>query len=177
MLVNRLLNHLTNIHLGTETTKTVTGLKASATYYYQATSGTWCRTAYITTPAASGVPALTASDTIEFIREIGKDTTQSVSLSGVYMNNEEVSVAITGVERLLSQPMHLLRWMEREGYFECNLCANFFTNLCGKPPLRIQRLKTKTVVVNLVGNVPGIDMVEINGDATGFVILPFPRNT
>lgn len=160
--------------LGTETTKTVTGLKASGTYYYQATSGTCIseqRT--IVTPAASGVPALTASSsTIEFICEIGKDTTQSVSLSGVYMNNASVSVAITGAGAAAFTTNASIT-LDATGKGTLNVTyhpTSSQTFVAVATITYTSGCETKTVVVNLVGNVPGIDMVEINGDATGFVI-------
>jgi len=160
--------------LGTETTITVTGLKASATYYYQATSGTCIseqRT--ITTSPASGVPLLAASPgTLEFTGEVGSTSVASVALTGTNMNSATVSIAITG-----------------DGAAVFTAAASITLDATGKGTLNVtytptssqtfvatatitysSGCETKTVVVTLVGNVPGIDMVEVTHDATGFVI-------
>ncbi|MDD3480321.1 MAG: lamin tail domain-containing protein [Paludibacteraceae bacterium] len=164
----------TTITLGSELTKTILDLRPDITYYYQAATGPCIsekRT--ITTSPASGVPLLTASPgTLEFTGEVGSTSVASVALTGTNMNSATVSVAITG-----------------DGAAVFTADASITLDATGKGTLNVtytptssqtfvatatitysSGCETKTVVVTLVGNVPGIDMVEVTHDATGFVI-------
>ena len=164
----------TTITLGSELTKTILDLRPDITYYYQATTGPCIsEKRAITTAPASGVPVLTsAPSTLEFTGEVGSTTVAAVALTGLNMNSATVSVAITG-----------------DGAAVFTAAASITLDATGKGTLSVtykpvatqtyvaiatityaSGCVSKTIVVNLVGNVPGIDVVEINPDAGGFTI-------
>ena len=160
--------------LGTELTRTITGLSASTSYYYQATSGTCIseqRT--ITTSAASGVSLLTAaSTTLEFTTEVGKPVVQTVALSGVNMSNATVSVAITGAgSAAFSTNASVVLDASGKGTLSVTYTPTSSQTYVAVATLSYTNdCETKTVVVNLVGNVPGIEVVSIVPDASGLLI-------
>ncbi|MDD3405772.1 MAG: InlB B-repeat-containing protein [Paludibacteraceae bacterium] len=153
-----------------------TRLYQGSTYSYRGATGN-CDAAVktITTKIPTDAPVLTVSPTLwETVAEANRDSTSTtITLTGSNMNSAQVSYTLTGASAFTvvspTSPITLsasggatvtVKYKPTKAETSITYLDFSYTSAC----------ETKTVRVTLVGNVPGIDIVEVNPDASGFTL-------
>lgn len=163
--------------LGTETSKTISGLSASTTFHYQITKGGCVsEVRNVTTTAAVGLPVLTASPTLwETMAEANRAATYTnttINLTGANMPDATVTIALRGETAAFTLvPSATIQLVNGAGSIGVTYNpVKPQTNIAYIDLTYTSDCETKTVTITLVGNVPGIDIVEVNPDASGFTL-------